>query len=210
MQSERIRALIEEGKKIEGQTGLLRRAIVNLAKVNGVHASDETVQGTVAFIVEYIEHAPALMQVIREAVADDAALQDIQPILDATEDYFLDPDDVIPDQFGLVGLVDDAYMTHCLMQAVSDRHKSATGVSLLPVESHEINAFVGRLIGEPFVSMLDEHVAATLDGPVVRENIDQMLVVLSQLNLAASPDPIWGDERGSEITTARLGPMGAF
>lgn len=208
MQFDRIRALIEEGRAIERQTGMLRRAVINLARVNGRILTELQVQKVINFVGEYIEHAPALMKLISEAAANSDALQHVQPILDITENYFLSPDDTIPDRLGLVGLLDDAYLTHSLMQAISDKYRSQSGQSLLPLEPHEDNAFIRRLIGEPFVSILDSYVTATLRSPDMLQNIGQTLKALGQLNLSSGPDPIWGNVRASDITDARLWTIG--
>lgn len=189
---------------------MLRQAIINLAHVNGRHVTELDVQKVVNFVSEYIEHAPALMNLIEEAAVTSGTQHNVQPILDTIEDYFLAADDTIPDRLGLVGLLDDAYLTHSLMQAMSDRYKSQSGKSLLPFETHEDNAFVKRLIGTPFVSILDDYVSATLGGPGMQQNIKQMLMALGQLNLSSVPDPIWGNARVSEIVDSRLGAMGVF
>ncbi len=187
MQIERIRAKVEKGKIIEQQTGVLHRAVVNLSKLNGVSITESEVAKVIDFVIEYIEHAPALMTIIEEAAATNGAQSDVQPILDATEDYFLAPDDIIPDHYGLVGLLDDAYLTHALMEAISDRYKSHTGKSLSPIDSDQTNTFVRRLIGEPFVSILDEHVSMTLGGLSGEQNINQLGVVLARMNLTSAP-----------------------
>ena len=189
---------------------MLRQAVINLATGNGRRVTELEVQKVINFISEYIEHALALMKLIEDAAANSGVQHDVQPILDATEDYFLAADDVIPDHLGLVGLVDDAYLTHKLMQAISDRYKSQSGKSLLPLEPHEDNAFVRRLIGEPFVTILDDHVAATLDGLTVQQNIKRILLALGQMNLSSGPDPIWGNTNTTEISDSRLGVIGVF
>jgi hypothetical protein len=210
MQYDQIRALIGEAAHLEQQTGMLRRAVVDLARLNGRSLSGPQAQGVIDFVGEYIEHAPALMWLIKEAAAKEGALGEVQPILDATEDYFLAEDDVIPDHLGMIGLVDDAYLTHTLMQAISDRHMSQSGKSVLPVESHEINAFIRRLIGEPFVSILDEHVSATLNRPSVQNKFDQLLAAMGSLNLSVLPDPIWGDAQTADFAGMRLMATGVF
>ena len=144
------------------------------------------------------------MMVIEETAAMSDAQPDVQPILDVTEDYFLAPDDIIPDHYGLVGLLDDAYLTHRLMEAISDRYKSQAGKSLLPIDAHETNTFIRRLIGEPFVSILDEHVATTLDGLSEKQNIDQILVALAQMNLPSVPETLQGNARVTEIIGASI------
>lgn len=189
---------------------MLRRAVINLAKVNGRSVTELEVQQVINFVSEYIEHAPALMKLIEESAANSGAQLYVQPILDATENYFLSPDDTIPDHLGLVGLVDDAYLTHSLMQAISDRYNAQSGKSLLPLDTHQDNAFVKRLIGEPFISILDDLVSATLRGPSVQQNLEEMLTALRELNLSAGPDPIWGNARASDVADARLEAMGVF
>ena len=192
---------------IERQSGILRQAVIHLARVDGWRITELKVQRVISFVHEYIEHAPALMTMIEEAATNDSTKEDVQLILDATDDYFLASDDIIPDHLGLVGLMDDAYMTHSLMQAISDRYKSESGHSLLPLESHDVNAFVRRLIGEPFAGILDEHVSATLARHDLQQNLDRVLAALAQLNLSAGPDPMWGYARASEIASSRLGAM---
>lgn len=187
---------------------MLRQALISLAYENGRSVSELEVQKVINFVSEYIEHAPALMALIEDATAHSGSQREVQPILDATEDYFLAPDDIIPDRLGLIGLLDDAYLTHSLMQAISDRVKSQSGKSLLPLEPHDDNAFVRRLIGEPFASILDERVAATLAGPRLQQNITRILSVLSELNLSSEPDPIWGYSHASHVADARLDALG--
>jgi uncharacterized membrane protein YkvA (DUF1232 family) len=203
MQIERIRTHIEEGKIIEQQSGVLHRAVVNLAKLNGDRVTETQVKKIIDFVTDYIEHAPALMMVIEETAAMSGAQPDVQPILNVTEDYFLAPDDIIPDHYGLVGLLDDAYLTHRLMEAISDRYKSQTGMSLLPIDVHATNTFIRRLIGEPFVSILDEHVASTLDDLSERQNINRILIALAQMHLSSVPDPMWANAPVTEIIGAR-------
>ena len=199
MQVERIRTQIKEGKIIEQQTGVLHRAVVNLAELNGVRITELQVKKIIDFVTEYIERAPALMTIIEEAAVMNGAQPDVQPILSVTENYFLAADDIIPDHYGLVGLLDDAYLTHMLMEAISNRYKSQTGKALLPIGAHETNTFIRRLIGEPFVSMLDEHVVTTLDGLSEKQNINQILVALAQINLSSVPESMWGNAPVTEI-----------
>ena len=210
MQTERIRALIEDGKTKERQSGLLRRALIDLASVNGRSVTELEVQKVINFVGEYIEHAPALMKLIEEAAANSGAEDDVRPILDATESYFLAPDDTIPDDLGLVGLVDDAYLTHSLMQLISDKYRSQSGKSLLPLETHKDNAFIRRLIGEPFASILDDQVSATLGRPGMQQNIDRISMALGQMNLSVRPDPIWGTSGAPEVADARVEAIGVF
>ena len=204
MQIERIRAQIEEAKTIERQSGVLYQAVVNLARQNGASVSALQVGKVIDVVTEYIESAPALMLIVEEAAIENGGQPFIQPLLDAIEDFFLAPDDVIPDHFGLAGLLDDAYLAHTLLEAISDKYESRSGKSLLPKDAYETNTFIRRLIGEPFVSMLDQHVSRVLEGLCEVEEIDQMLVVLEQMQLSPVRQPILGSLRVAELIGVRI------
>jgi len=199
MQIERIRAQIVEAKTIERQSGVLYQAIVNLARQNGASVGALQVGKVIDVVTEYIESAPALMLIVEKAAKENGGQPFIQPLLDAIEEFFLAPDDIIPDHLGLAGLLDDAYLAHTLLEAISDKYKSHSGKSLLPKDAYEANTFIRRLIGEPFVSMLDEHVSRVLEGLCEVEDIDRMLVVLEQMQLSPVRQRILGSLRVSEL-----------
>ena len=187
---------------------MLRRALTHLATVNRRGLTELEIQKVVNFVGEYVEHALALVMLIENAAANVGALPEVQPVLDAAENYFLAEDDTIPDHFGLIGLMDDAYLIHGLLQAISDNYKSHSGESLLPMEAHEDNAFVRRLIGEPFASILDDQISATLAATGLQENLNQVSMVLGKTNLSSSPDPIWGNADAPGSADARLAAIG--
>jgi hypothetical protein len=68
--------------------------------------------------------------------------------------YFVTPDDIIPDELGLLGLIDDAYLTHCLIQSVSDQYQAQTGFVLMPSDMTKASQIIRSLIGEPQASLL--------------------------------------------------------
>ena len=51
---------------------------------------------------------------------------------------------------------------------------------------------------------------ATLAGPSLQENIHKILTVLSKLNLASGPDPIWGYAQASGIVDTRVAALGVL
>lgn len=204
MQIERIRAQIKEAKAIERQTGVLHRAIVNLVRQNGASVGALQIGKVLDFVTEYIESAPALMLTVEKASIENDAQPCIKPLLDAIEEFFLTPDDIIPDHLGLAGLLDDAYLAHTLLQAISDKYESQSGNTLLPKDAYETNTFIRRLIGEPFVSMLDEHMATTLEGMCAVQDIDELLVALGQMRLSPVRQPVQGSLRVTELIGAHV------
>ena len=201
MKTRRIRAQIEKAKANERKTRVLYRAVVELARQNGNNVSALQVGKVIDFVTDYIESAPVLMQIVEDAAREYDAEACIQPLLDAIEEFFLKEDDIIPDRFGLAGLLDDAYLAHTLLEEISDKYEAHSGQALLSKEAHETNSFIRRLIGEPFVSMLDNHVAETLEGICKVQEMDRMLVVLEQMQLL----PVRKQIRGSGSVTDLVG-----
>ena len=204
LQLERIKAQINEAKAHERKTHVLYRAVVELARQNGTNVSALQVGKVIDFVTDYVESAPVLMQIVEDTALDNGGQDCIQPLLNAIEEFFLAPDDIIPDHLGLAGLLDDAYLAHTLLEAISDKYEEHSGHALLPKEAHETNTFIRRLIGEPFVSMLDQHVAKTLDGLCQVQEIDRMLVVLEQMRLVPVRRQIRGSMAVTEITGVHL------
>lgn len=101
MQTNKIRHMIKKAKKIERQTGNLRSALEGLAQIRGVYLNSEQIDGVVQFIQQYVDHAPALMDQIASAAKEEGIYHQIEHILDAAGQYFLAPEDLIPDHLGI-------------------------------------------------------------------------------------------------------------
>lgn len=207
MQTQTIRRMIKEAIAIDKQTGTLEEAVYGLAVLRGIQLSPEQISNVHIFIQEYIEHAPALLDQIASAARKVGIIDQVMPILKAAEQYFLAPVDIIPDSLGLLGLVDDAYLTHSLMQALSNSYREQTGNTLLPMDLTRINQFIRGLIDEPLSSMLDVRVANVLDSSDIQQSFLSLLGSGSGFNITG-PDPMWGHATMDEIVDARLGALG--
>ena len=212
MQTNKIRKMIEKGVIVENNTGNLAGAINQAAVWRGIQLNPTQVTDMVNFVREYVEHAPALLDQIFTAAKKAGILNQVKPILEAAEEYFFAPIDVIPDHLGLLGLVDDAYLTHSLVQAISNMYQANSGSTLLPLDLTEVNQFIRNLIGEPQASMLDAGVANVLNGTAFQQSLNQFLQLSpgTMINMAGGPDPIWGNASVEEIANVRLGAMGVI
>jgi uncharacterized membrane protein YkvA (DUF1232 family) len=199
-----IRSLIDEAKANEQQTGVLYRAVIELARQNGEHIDATQAGKVIDFVTAYIEQVPALMSAVEDAAAGHDREPDIRPLLEAIEAFFLDPDDVIPDHLGLAGLLDDAYLAHTLLFAAGKALRTESGQQLLPGNADHTNRFIRRLIGEPFAGMLDEHVAGTIDKLGGVEQAGRTLIEIAQVELTAIIDSLGLYTRVTRITGVRL------
>ncbi len=208
MQTQQIRNQIASAISHEQKTGTLASLLRQLAQQRGVQPASSDIHNAVAFIGQYIEHAPALLEALHEAAQKEGVGASVSQILSTAEQYFLTPVDFIPDHLGLVGLMDDAYLAHMLVQRVSEQHQRDTGAPLLalPMDLAQVNLFIRGLIGEPMATQLDGAVQVTLSMPAIQQ-------AMARLNSFSSPftmgrDPVWGSASMDEVVTARLGSMG--
>jgi uncharacterized membrane protein YkvA (DUF1232 family) len=80
------------------------------------------------------------------------------PVLQTAAAYFLSPDDMIPDQQGLYGLLDDAYLAVRFMARLSEVYAAQSGVPLFDVSLDSKSPTIRQLIGEPLATQLDSAV----------------------------------------------------
>ena len=202
-----IRRMIKEAVAMEKSSSILSDTIDTVARVNGKSLTAKQRKEIVKMAEDYVVHVPAVIEAITKAAKNYGIYDQILPMLKAAEDYFLAPIDIIPDHLGLLGLLDDAYLAHSLVQSLSDSYKNQTGKTLIPVDISGANAFMRNLIGEPHASMLDTAVANVLNGPTIQQSLMYLLNAGVGFNMAG-PDPVWGNASIDEIVDARLGAMG--
>lgn len=207
MNTNKIRGMIKEAVAIEKSNRYLFDATDMLARQRGINVTPQQINEVVLTVQEYINHIPALIDETIKEAKKSGIYNQIQHVLKAVEDYFLAPVDVIPDHLGLLGLLDDAYLGHSLMQSLSDSYKMQTGKALLSADMKGMNTFMRGLIGEPHASMLDAGVANVLNGPTIQQSMTALLNAGSNFNMSG-PDPVWGNASMDEIVNARLGAMG--
>lgn len=205
MQMQRIRKIISKAVADEKRTRRLAGIMREIAKIQGKRPKPADINGAVAFIQDYIEHVPVLLESTAAVAKQKGIAGKLMPILKVAEQYFLNPQDVIPDHLGLVGLMDDAYFALSLIQAISDSYRQATACPLLPLNLIPANRAIRVLIGEPFASQLDLGVAATFALPTIQQGLEQLIPFGQTLPV---DDPIWGGANIDEIVDARLGAMG--
>jgi len=131
----------------------------------------------------------------------------VSPMLNAAAQYFLNPQDFIPDNAGLYGLLDDAYLARTLIAQISDLYRQNAGVPLLPIDLHRDNQVIRSIIGEPVASQLDLAVASTLQAVIIQQNMASLYAQGSPLDIQGGSQTggpgSWGGCVEDEL--ARLG-----
>ena len=200
----KIRSLIEEARATERSSSVLYRAVTELARQNGMRISALEAGKVIDFATGYIEQVPELMSAVDNAVAANGKPSGVRPLLEAIEEFFLAPDDIIPDHFGLAGLLDDAYLAHRLLAVASEALEAQSGRTFMSPDATQADLFIRRLIGEPFATILDEHVTRTIEELGGAQTAGRMLIELAEVELSSIAGFFRWNALVTEITGVRI------
>jgi len=84
------------------------------------------------------------------------------PIIQTAAEYFLSPKDYIPDDEGLYGLLDDAYLACRFIVSISEIVAAVRGFPLIDTSLDRHSNTIRVLIGEPLATQLDNDVEGVI------------------------------------------------
>jgi hypothetical protein len=207
---ERVEQQIEEAVLDEERSGRLRRALSEHAREQGHEARAPDLDGAVSFVVDYVRHVPGLFRDGMESARIAGLELEMSALLESAASYWAMAEDMIPDRLGLLGVLDDAYCSLTLLQALSDQHETETGRRLFSPDLAAANQAMRRLIGEPIASQLDMYVGSQFDADPMLQ-MSRALTSLSRsskgLRLPAGPG-IWDGMAVEEVVRTHLGAVG--
>ena len=117
---------------------------------------------------------PYMVKVARTAARAVGLEKEMDCILDIVESYWKEGNDVIPDDMGVIGIMDDAYCSLSLLQSVSDNYRLLTGKYLFPDDLSAANEAMQKIIGEPYISELDSLVVHTMKEACLIDSVKQL------------------------------------
>lgn len=157
----RIRAQIAAAMADEEATG---RCIVALRQ-SQPQLSNEQVVTIVGFLHAYIQQTPDLLEAMSQAAMELGVHDAIQPVIDLAAAYFDDPNDLVPDGYGLFGLLDDTYFAQRFVETISLQATQVHGRPLVDVDLADGNELARTLLGADIASALDARIAQALQRP---------------------------------------------
>ena len=185
----------------------LHELLAAVAKRQGASPSEIELAHGSSFIYNYMEQVPYLLTVAWTSARNVGLETEIKSILDMVESYWIEDDDVIPDSLGIVGLLDDAYCSLSSLQMLSDLYRMQTGKFLFPDDLTSANKIMGIIVGEPYLSQLDEIVSKAVTEAHVKEAIELMASPEKQ-RLFDSQATIWNHGPVSELPVSQLSGLG--
>lgn len=161
MNTPALRALIRQAQTRDGAQDELTRRIGE--RRTQLHHSVRLDQGNAdqllgGFVSAYLDQVPELLDAA-DAVAREAGIEDrLKPVLRLAQGFFLT-------QYGeplasdLIGLLDESYLAHRLIEEINDRYITHLGQPLIPLDMTVANLIAYQLIGEDRANRLDAQVA---------------------------------------------------
>ena len=178
-----------------------------VAEREGKEAAPADLARGARFVLSYIEYVPYMMKVASTAAASVGLDSQMKHILQMVESYWLEGNDVIPDELGIIGLLDDAYCSLTSMQAVSDHYQLQTGKHLFPNDLGAANRAMRKIIGEPYGSELDRIVIRTMRQTGLIDAVKSMASEEKKLSFATN-STIWGHGPAGELDITDLENLG--
>ena len=110
----------------------LQKLLKKVAEKQGARPSVKQLAQGSSFIYNYLEQVPYLLTVAWTSARNVGLETEVTSILKMVESYWIEDDDVIPDNLGIFGILDDAYCSLSSMQALSDLYRMQSGKHLFP------------------------------------------------------------------------------
>lgn len=160
-----------------------------------------------SFIYSYLEQVPYLLTVAWTSARNMGLEAEVTSILNMVESYWIEDDDVIPDNLGIFGLLDDAYCSLSSMQTLSDHFRMQSGKHLFPDDLTAANEAMRKIIGEPYTTELDKLVDKAIANANVEDAVKRLASPEKQ-QLLDSQATIWNHGPVSQVPVDQLTGLG--
>ncbi len=185
----------------------LRKLLKKVAESAGANPDERALAQGSSFVCNYMEQVPYMLTVAWTSARNVGLETEVHSILEMVESYWIEDDDVIPDSLGIFGLLDDAYCSLSSMQTLSDLYRMQTGKYLFPDDLTSANRIMSKIIGEPYITQLDQIVNKAVEDARVKEAV-KLLASPEKQELFDSQATIWNHGPVSELPVAHLSGLG--
>ena len=207
MDTSKIESMIAEScGDVQGDPEL-RELLIVVADRQGVNAQPEDLERGSGFVSGYIRQVPYMMKVAWTAAGNVVLGTEMKQILEMVESYWIEGDDIIPDELGVIGLLDDAYCSLTSLQAVSDHYQLQTGKYLFPDNLSFANKAMRKIIGEPYATDLDRIVFSTMRKTGLIEAVKSLASEAKQIHFS-NKSTIWNHGPAGSMEISELAGLG--
>ncbi|MEE9390423.1 MAG: hypothetical protein V3U91_04205, partial [Candidatus Aminicenantaceae bacterium] len=173
MNTNDLREIILEKITEETTTNRLRNQLKN-------SIGQETIANTIKFIETYLSVTPELIDKVFGVAKQKNLLNQFQPIFNEVFNYWIVEYDFIPDNQGMAGICDDAYLSLSLMHLIANTKVPGKGKVLIEQFNLEgMNDSMRKLLGPNISSQLDVIVNATYQSVTIQNPLSALINMVS-------------------------------
>ncbi|MEZ4320284.1 MAG: hypothetical protein R3F61_22585 [Myxococcota bacterium] len=169
-----IEQTIESAVADEATQGRIAHVIREAASKNGDAIDDAEVARGVDFVTRYVRSVPRVLREALDHARGTIAEDKMTRMAEAAAAYWETDEDVIPDDQGLLGILDDAYCSLSLVSTLSGRFERDTGTRLVSIDLAGPTAAVRNLLGDPIADKLDDYVEVALADASLTELLESL------------------------------------
>ena len=207
METSNIEAMIAEHCADAYVETELNDLLAVVADRSGRQAEPEDLERGARFVLGYVQQVPYMMKVAWTAACNVGLETEMEKVLAMVTSYWEQGDDIIPDDLGVIGLLDDAYCSLSSLQAVSDHFQLQTGKYLFPDNLSSANKVMRKIIGEPYATDLDQLIIRTMQETQLIESMKLFSSEEKQFNFA-NQSTIWNHGPAGNMDLKDLAGLG--
>ncbi len=162
---------IEAAVAIEAKEGHLANYLRDRATGRGVSLTDSELGAALELFENYIRSVPTLLAAASASAAGTPVEALMVKVMEAAVTYWDERDDLVPDELGVLGLLDDAYFSLRMLALVSARLREESGQTLVADDLSALDDVVRDILGAKLTEVLDELVILSLSNAPVDELI---------------------------------------
>lgn len=162
--------MIETAVAIEAKQAHLANLLDERARAKGHTLGERERREALDLFEGYIRSVPELLAAAEASSVGTPVEAIMAQVIRAAVAYWDEAEDLVPDELGVLGLLDDAYFSLQMLRSVSDRLEAESGHKLIAEDLSSLDAIVRDLLGG-LTGVLDEFVTLSLSNAPVDELI---------------------------------------
>ncbi|PRQ08641.1 hypothetical protein [Enhygromyxa salina] len=174
MDTSSINQMIETALAIEAKEGHLANYLQDRAAERGLALGHKQRREAIELFEGYVRSVPDHLSAASASSQGTPVEATMAQVIRSAVAYWDEPDDLIPNELGLLGLLDDAYFTMRVLQLVSERLQAESGQALIKDNLAPLEVVIREILGD-LADVLDELVELAMANTAVDELIAKVM-----------------------------------
>ena len=122
-----------------------------------------------------VDAIPQILSALAQAAQQAGVAQPMAPLLQQAQAYFFETNDLVPDHYGTLGLLDDAYLVHAFLYQINCVALSQAGVPLVQYDPSAIIQGLRVVLGVHVTQQLDQAVVGAVNQIIQQHQYQQLV-----------------------------------